>query len=111
MQYMPDFASGDKIPERTYFWNVANTVQNAYVQNVIKHANDQRMRAQDEERQQETIEISAEWWDKLNSMPFVSCKCCEAFRRYHLACQFMCRTQGKDAVSSQRAIEASAIRS
>ena len=59
MQYMPDFTTEDKIPERIYFWNVANTVQNAYVQNVIKHANDQRMKAQDEATQQETIEISA----------------------------------------------------
>ena len=46
--YMPDFANEDKLPDRTYFWNVANTVQNKYAQNVIKHANDQRMQAQEE---------------------------------------------------------------
>ena len=59
MQYMPDFTTEDKIPDRVYFWNLANTVQNAYVQNVIKHANNLRMKAQDEAAQQETIEISA----------------------------------------------------
>ena len=47
MQYMPDFTTEDKIPDRVYFWNLANTVQNAYVQNVIKHANEQRMKAQE----------------------------------------------------------------
>ena len=74
MKYMPDFTAGDKLPDRAYFWNVANTVQNAYVQNVIKHANDQRMKAQEEAERGESIEISAHWWEKLNSMPFVSCK-------------------------------------
>ncbi len=40
MKYMPDLVSEDKIPDRTYFWNVANTVINEYVQNVIRYAND-----------------------------------------------------------------------
>ena len=111
MHYMPDFTAEDKLPDRVYFWNVANTVQNVYVQNVIKYANNQRMKAQDEAAKQETIEISAQWWDKLNSMPFVSCKCCGGFLNYHLAYPFMCRTQGKDVVSAQRAIEASTLRS
>ena len=74
MQYMPDFPPGDKIPERSFFWNVANTVQYAYVQKVIQHANEQRMKAVGEERLRETIEISEKWYDKLNALPFVSCK-------------------------------------
>ena len=74
MSYMPDFASEDKLPDRVYFWNVANTVQNRYVQNVIKYANDQRMKVQEEKDQGESIQISDHWWDKLNSVPFVSCK-------------------------------------
>lgn len=40
MEYMPKLSGEDKLPERAYFWNVANTVQNRYVQNVLKHAND-----------------------------------------------------------------------
>ena len=40
MRYMPNATKEDYMPDRTYFWNVANTVQNSYVQNVIKHAND-----------------------------------------------------------------------
>jgi hypothetical protein len=31
MAYMPKPSANQKIPEREYFWNVANTVQNAYV--------------------------------------------------------------------------------
>ena len=31
MKYMPDQTHEHKIPEREYFWNVANTVQNAHV--------------------------------------------------------------------------------
>ena len=52
VQYMPDFTTEDKLPDRVYFWNLANTVQNAYVQKVIKHANDQRMKAQEESDRQ-----------------------------------------------------------
>ena len=74
LKYMPELSGEDKIPERTYFWNVANTVQNRYVQNVIKYANDQRMKVQDEKDHGESIQISDHWWDKLNSVPFVSCK-------------------------------------
>ena len=40
MKYMPNQHKGDYLPERGYFWNVANTVQNSYVQQVIKHSND-----------------------------------------------------------------------
>ena len=46
MKYIPDKDYKDQFPERGYFWNVANTVQNDYVQKVIKHANDQRMKTQ-----------------------------------------------------------------
>ena len=74
MKFMPDKDSEITFPEREYFWNVANTVQNDYVQKTIKHANDQRMSAQKQTEQAETIEITQEWWNKLNSVPFVSCK-------------------------------------
>jgi len=32
------------------------------------------MKAQDEEDGTKTIQISEQWWDKLNAVPFVSCK-------------------------------------
>ena len=35
-----------------------------------------RMNAQTKVDRGNTIEISDSWWEKLNSVPFVSCKCC-----------------------------------
>ena len=32
------------------------------------------MAAENEAMQMETIQITEEWWDKLTSIPFVSCK-------------------------------------
>jgi hypothetical protein len=75
MQYLPAATRDGRLPDRVYFWNVANTVQHAYVQKVIEHANLQRMAAQPGDERGETIEISDAWWDKLNAVPFVSCKC------------------------------------
>ena len=48
MSYMPDPSAEDRLPDRTYFWNVANTVQHAYVEKVITHATNLRMSAQEE---------------------------------------------------------------
>ena len=44
------------------------------MQKVIKHASDQRMSAQEKPDYGETIEISDKWWNRLNALPFVSCK-------------------------------------
>ena len=46
MMYIPDKDYKSTSPAADYFWNVANTVQHEYVQNVIKYANDQRMKTQ-----------------------------------------------------------------
>ena len=43
--YMPDPTAEGRLPDRTYFWNVANTVQHDYVEKVIKHATNLRMSA------------------------------------------------------------------
>ena len=31
MRYMPELTAEGRLPDREYFWNIANTVQNAYV--------------------------------------------------------------------------------
>ena len=46
MLYMPDATPDGRLPEREYFWNVLNTLQTAYVQRLIEHANAQRMTLQ-----------------------------------------------------------------
>ena len=43
MRYMPEPTAEGRLPDREYFWNIANTVQNAYVQRIIQHAREQRM--------------------------------------------------------------------
>ena len=72
MQYMPDPTPDGRLPEREYFWNVLHTVQAEYVQRLIQHANEQRMTAQEGGDGADAIEISEEWWNKLNALPFVS---------------------------------------
>ncbi len=72
MQYMPDPAEDGRLPAREYFWNVLNTLQPAYVQRLIQHANEQRMTAPEDGAGGEAIEITEEWWDKLTALPFVS---------------------------------------
>ena len=72
MLYMPDPTADGRIPEREYFWNVLNTLRTEYVQQLIEHANAQRMTVQQNGEGVDAIEISEEWWRKLNALPFVS---------------------------------------
>ena len=72
MVYMPDPTADGRLPERQYFWNVLNTLQTEYVQRLIEHANAQRMTVQEDADGADAIEISEEWWRKLNALPFVS---------------------------------------
>ena len=69
---MPEPGKDDRLPDRTFFWNIAHTIDHDYVQKVIQHANDQRMKAGEKEDDHENIVISEAWWDKLNTVPFVS---------------------------------------
>ena len=72
MQYMPDPTPDGRLPDREYFWNVLNTLHTDYVQRLVEHANAQRMTVQQDGDGADAIEISEEWWNKLNAMPFVS---------------------------------------
>ena len=40
---------------------------------MIKHANEQRNSVANEAVAHESIEVTDDWWEKLNSIPFVSC--------------------------------------
>ena len=71
---MPDPTPDGRIPDRKFFFNVLNTLRPEYMRNVIEYANNLRMSAQAESQQKQTIEISDQWWEKLNGIPFVSCK-------------------------------------
>ena len=74
MMYIPEVTMESRIPDRAYFWNILNTVHHDYVKNVIEHANNLRMLANERTKPLEYIEVSEQWWQKLNAVPFVSCK-------------------------------------
>ena len=42
MQYFPDKLPKGRVPAREYFFNVLNTVENEYCQQLIRHAGDMR---------------------------------------------------------------------
>jgi hypothetical protein len=74
MLYFPSKLSKNKVPDREYFFNVLNTFQNDYITQLIKHAHEQRNSSQAESREQQTIEITDDWWKALNAVPFISRK-------------------------------------
>ena len=42
MKYFPSQLAKGRVPDREYFFNILNTLQPAYIQALVKHANDQR---------------------------------------------------------------------
>ena len=74
MKFFPTKIAKGRVPDREYFFNVLNTFQGEYLQRLIRHASDQRNESQSMAKAKETIEITDDWWNILNSVPFVSCK-------------------------------------
>ena len=74
MRYFPKKLAKGRVPDRKYFFNLVNTFQPNYLQQIMKHANNQRNSVEAEAREKEVIEITEDWWDALNANPFVSCK-------------------------------------
>ena len=48
MKYLPDPTPDMRVPDRTYFFNIMNTLKPEYMKKVIAHANNLRMSAQAE---------------------------------------------------------------
>ena len=74
MVYLQDEYARNRFPDRTYFYTVLNTVHSEYVANLIANSQQARYAADAEQNQSTRVPISQEWWDNLNSMPFVSRK-------------------------------------
>ena len=74
MRYFPAKLPKGRVPDREYFFNILNTFHGPYLDQIIQHAHNQRMDVQAEAKARETIEISDDWWEALNAVPFVSCK-------------------------------------
>ena len=74
MAYMPDHLPKGKFPDRTYFFNVMNTLYEDGVQAMIAHANRVHFESSKAGIQEEEVAVSQEWWDQLNLMPYFSRK-------------------------------------
>ena len=72
MLYFPDKYAKGRFPTREYFFNVLNTLETEYCQQIIKHANEMRTSVKNEARAQEQVEITDEWWETLQANPFIS---------------------------------------
>jgi hypothetical protein len=74
MRYFPDKLPKGRLPSREYFFNVMNTYSEDYLQNLIKHAMEQRHSASGPDQETKSIVCSNEMWEKLNALPHVSGK-------------------------------------
>jgi len=74
LTFFPSKFPKGRLPDRTYMFNILNTVMTGYTQALIKHAKEQRTTASGQSMAGKSIEITDEWWDKLNSLPYISRK-------------------------------------
>ena len=74
MMYFPTKMAKNRLPDRGYMFNILNTIQPNYLQALITHANDQRNSVSNEAIAREAIEVTDDWWNALNSVPFISRK-------------------------------------
>ena len=72
MQYFPDSLPKGKLHDRSFFFNILMTVKPEYVQAMVEHANKQRFGCIQPDTIADTIEVTNEWWNALNAMPFFS---------------------------------------
>ena len=63
LKLMPSKLPKGRVPDREYFFNCLNTIHPEFVQQIVRHAQDQRNTAANETLAAETIEITDEWWD------------------------------------------------
>ena len=73
-RFFPSKMAKGRVPDREYFFNVLNTFHHNYVEQIIRHANEQRNSVSNDAIAKEAIEVSDDWWQALNAVPFISCK-------------------------------------
>ena len=74
MRFFPDKLPKGRQVDRGYFYNILNTLYPEYVEALIAKANNSRYAAEAGSEAAETITVSQEWWERLNSVPYVSRK-------------------------------------
>ncbi len=63
--FFPNHDKDKKLPPREYFFNVLNTIQPEYLDQIIRHAQNQREERKGDDQLAEKIEITEEWKAKL----------------------------------------------
>ena len=74
MKYFPDKLPKGRLPDRDYFWNVFNTLNEEYVSELVRSANEQRNTVTTQQEADQVMHVTEDWWEKLNAVPFISCK-------------------------------------
>ena len=73
-KYFPDSYLAGKGPPRQYFFDIMNTIYPDHLNQILEHANQERMAADSLMNRDESIAISKFWEEELKSMPYLSCK-------------------------------------
>ena len=97
-----------RVPDREYFFNILNTFQPQYVDQIIRHANDQRNSISNEAQARETIEVSDNWWNALNATPFISREYFFFYLNKLILFNTMCRVKGKNNSPAETELKACA---
>jgi hypothetical protein len=64
----------NKFPEREFFFGVLATMKRQYLTDVIRDANNDRFKAQEDSETQNRIVVSSSWMDELTAHPYYSSK-------------------------------------
>ena len=80
------------------------------MEQIIRHANDQRNSVSNEAQAKETIEVSDNWWNALNAAPFISCEYFLFSLNKLILFNTVFRVKGKNNSSVETKLEARASR-
>ena len=70
MRFFPDQLPKGRNPDRDYFFNVLNTIEEKYCQQAIVHANQQRHTGGGQGQEEKAIVISSHMQEQLAKFPF-----------------------------------------
>ena len=69
-RFMPERLPKGRMPDRSYYFNVLNTLYPEYTAQLIANANAKRFTANAENGDDGGIKVSDDWWEQLNAVPF-----------------------------------------
>ena len=96
MKHFPDRLSKGRLPDRSYFFNMLNTINEKYVKKLIEHANNARFLGDKLRDDDQTIVVSEKMINMLNAAPFSS-------RKFLLYFNFLQKKRGELFTYSNRA--------